>query len=347
MGGRGCCQRGLTLTELMVSVAISLAVMAALSNVYLSSRGAYRTNEALARVQESGRFALDWIVRDLRSAGFAGCQSRAARIVVYSNPRPAELASLVAVRGYERAAGFTYPPGVERLAGDEHSDAVRIVAVDPAARAAVEGDSDVAAASIMIRENRPGFEPNDVLLVGDCERAAVFTVTGVQDAPARLLHAADRNGGLDTPTHQISPPFKEQQQAFVARLDSVAYFIGRPKGRKDAPPSLYRAGIERTEKVAENVEDLDLLYGVDDDGDGTADGYRRADEIGAGVWDRVLSVRISLVAASADAALAGAAQVIYLRDTDGDTVNDAQPPRGDRRPRQVFTTTVSLRNRLP
>jgi len=340
-------ERGLTLTELMVSVAVSVVVLLALSNVYLGSRGAYRTNEALARVQETGRVALDWIARDLRSSGFAGCLSRGAELTVYSNPRPAGPAPLTVLRGYERAAGFAYPGGVERIVGDDQSDAVRIVAVDATAGALLEGDSDVAAASITIRDNKAGFEPDDVLVVSDCERSAVFTVTAVQSRPIRLVHAADSNGGLDTPTHRISPPFKARDGAFVARLDSVAYFIGRPKDRKDAPPSLYRAGLERTEKVVENIEDLDFLYGVDGDGDGAVDRYLRADQVDAAHWDRVLSVRVSLVAVSAEAAVAGGAQTVYLRDVDGDTVIDGQPARGDRRLRQVFATTVSLRNRLP
>jgi type IV pilus assembly protein PilW len=346
MAGLGDRERGLTLTELMVSVAISLAVLAALSNVYLGSRGAYRTNEALARVQETGRFALDWISRDLRSTGFAGCLSRGAQIAVYSNPRPAGLGSLTALRGYERAAGFAYPAGIERVGGDDRSDAVRIVAVDSTARAYVDGDSDVAAATIAIRDNRAGFEPDDVLVVSDCERSAVFTVSGVQGKPIRLAHAADRNGGLDTPTHRISPPFKARDGAFVARFDSVAYFVGRPKDRRDAPPALYRASFERTERVVENVEDLDFLYGVDSDDDGAVDSYLRADQVDAAQWDGVLSVRIALVVASAEAAVPGGGQVVYLRDIDGDAVIDAQPAPGDRRLRQVFTTTVSLRNRL-
>jgi hypothetical protein len=61
----------------------------------------------------------------------------------------------------------------------------------------------------------------------------------------------------------------------------------------------------------------------------------------------VLSVRVSLVVVSAEAALAGGTRAVFLRDTDGDTVIDGQPARGDRRLRQVFSTTVSLRNRLP
>jgi type IV pilus assembly protein PilW len=345
MASLGDRQRGLTLTELMVGVAISVAVLAALSNVYLGSRSAYRTNEALARVQETGRVALDLIARDLRGTGFAGCLSRGEQVSVYSNPRPAGLPA--ALRGYERATGFPYPAGIERLVGDEQSDALRIVAVDSTARAYLDGDSNVAAATITIRDNKAGFEPDDVLVVSDCERSAVFTVTAVQGRPIRLVHAAERNGGLDTPTHRISPPFKARDGAFVARFDSVAYFIGRPKGSKEAPPSLYRAGVARTERVVENVEDLDFLFGVDRDGDGAIDGYLRADQVDAAQWDSVLSVRVSLVAVSAEAATAGAAQTVYLRDTDGDTVIDGQQAGGDRRLRQVFTTTVSLRNRLP
>lgn len=339
-------QRGLTLTELMVSVAISIAVLVALSNVYLGSRAAYRTNEALARVQEAGRVALDSIARDLRAAGDMGCLSRGAQVTVYSNPRPAGLASTGAIHGYEGAVGFSYPKGIERLSGDGQSDVMRILAIDAIARADIVGESDVAAASITLADNRAGFEPNDVLLASDCERAAIFTVTGVQSNPVRLLHGDAGNGGLDTPAHRISPPFKAQSRAFVARLGSATYFIGRSREIRNAPPSLYRADLDRTERVAENVEDLDFLYGLDDDGDGAVDRYLRADQIGGGRWNDVLSVRVGLVVVSAEAAVPGGGQVVRLRDIDGDTVLDAQPAAGDRRLRQVFTTTVSLRNRL-
>ena len=67
----------------------------------------------------------------------------------------------------------------------------------------------------------------------------------------------------------------------------------------------------------------------------------------------MLSVRVSLVAVSSNDAktsggrVAPLGQVIYLRDLDGDTVVDANAPTADGYLRQVFTTTVALRNRLP
>ena len=90
------------------------------------------------------------------------------------------------------------------------------------------------------------------------------------------------------------------------------------------------------------------LFGADTNGDGAVDAYLTAAEVtAANRWDRVYSVRVSLVAVSTEAVTNSGSQVIYLRDTDGDTVADAQTTAADRRLRQVFTTTVALRNRLP
>src|SRR3974390_200446 len=71
-------QRGLTLIEAMISITIGLVVIGAVSYVYLSSKGAYRGNESIARIQEAGRFALDAITRDLRRGGALGCGTAAS-----------------------------------------------------------------------------------------------------------------------------------------------------------------------------------------------------------------------------------------------------------------------------
>jgi len=50
-------------------------VVGAVTYLYVGSRGAYRGNEGLARIQE-GRFAIDSITRDIRRSGALGCGSR-------------------------------------------------------------------------------------------------------------------------------------------------------------------------------------------------------------------------------------------------------------------------------
>jgi len=345
-------QHGLSLTELMVSVAISVAVLSSLVYVYVGSRAAYRTNESLARVQETGRFALEWISRDLRQAGYMGCLSRGAAITFYSDPRPTTLSGGGGVFGHEDGAGFTNPTTITRLRGD----VVLTASLDAGTSTYLAEDSDVANASIKVRNNCAGFRQGDFLVVSDCTRASVFTVTNVPGAncpgsgATTLTHGDGSNGGgeADSADYRISPAFKVQDRAFVARFGSAptGYFIGSNRAGR---PSLYRFTGVRTEEVVENVEDLDLLFGADTNGDGAVDAYLTAAEVSAAnQWDRVFSVRVSLVAVSSDAgAAAGEGQVIYLRDTDGDTVVDPQTAAADRRLRQVFTTTVALRNLLP
>jgi type IV pilus assembly protein PilW len=344
-------QRGLSIVELMVSVAISVAVLSALSYVYVGSRGAYRTNEALARVQETGRFALEWIGRDLRQAGYMGCLSRGAQITFYSNPKPATLPFGRGIYGYENGSGFVRngtPPPNPTTINHLRGDVVLFQSVDFTNRALVTEDTDVVNANIKIDSN-PGFQQGEFLVVTDCDRAAVFTLTPGGTATT-LAHAANVNGGLDTPNHLINPPYRASARAFVARFGSgpSGYFIGNNRAGR---PSLYRFGgsgaSARAEEVAENVEDLDFLYGVDTDSDGAVDAYLKADAVGNTQWDSVLSVRVSLAAVSTETAATAGGQVVYLRDENGDTVVDAQAASNDRRLRQVFTTTVALRNRLP
>jgi type IV pilus assembly protein PilW len=66
-------QRGFSLIELMVSITLSLAIMLALSTVYVASKQSFRYQETTGRLQEDAGFALDLIAKDLRVAGFGGC----------------------------------------------------------------------------------------------------------------------------------------------------------------------------------------------------------------------------------------------------------------------------------
>jgi type IV pilus assembly protein PilW len=69
-------QGGLTLIEILVSLAISVLVIAGVLEVYTSSKQTYRVQEASSRLQENGRFAISFIARDLRMAGHVGCLSQ-------------------------------------------------------------------------------------------------------------------------------------------------------------------------------------------------------------------------------------------------------------------------------
>lgn len=74
-------QRGLSLIELMVAVLIGTLLLIGLVEIFGASRTAYQLSQGLARVQENGRFAMDFVQRDLRMAGHLGCINDQARFL--------------------------------------------------------------------------------------------------------------------------------------------------------------------------------------------------------------------------------------------------------------------------
>jgi len=66
-------QRGLTLIELMIALLIGLIILFAVVQVFLASRSSYQLSQSIARNQENARFAMDFLSRDIRMAGHAGC----------------------------------------------------------------------------------------------------------------------------------------------------------------------------------------------------------------------------------------------------------------------------------
>ncbi len=63
-------QKGLTLVEIMVALVISLFLLAGLLQLFISTRQSSRIQENLSRVQENGRFAIEYVSRVVRLAGY-------------------------------------------------------------------------------------------------------------------------------------------------------------------------------------------------------------------------------------------------------------------------------------
>jgi type IV pilus assembly protein PilW len=62
--------RGFSLIELMISLVIGLLILAGIAQVFLGGRAANNLQQRLGDLQENGRFALYFLQRDIRMAGF-------------------------------------------------------------------------------------------------------------------------------------------------------------------------------------------------------------------------------------------------------------------------------------
>ncbi|MBU1284210.1 MAG: PilW family protein [Gammaproteobacteria bacterium] len=72
-------ESGFTLIELLVAMVIGLILLLGVSQVFLSSRQTFATNDSMTKLQENGRFALDFIASTARQAGYLSPGSPADR----------------------------------------------------------------------------------------------------------------------------------------------------------------------------------------------------------------------------------------------------------------------------
>ncbi len=66
-------QSGMTLVEIMIALLIGVFLLGGILQIFVSGKQTNRMQENLSRLQENGRFAIGFLSRDIRMAGFWGC----------------------------------------------------------------------------------------------------------------------------------------------------------------------------------------------------------------------------------------------------------------------------------
>ncbi|MDP1699036.1 MAG: PilW family protein [Xanthomonadaceae bacterium] len=70
--------QGFSLVEMMIAITLASFLLIGLIQIFAGSKAAYRLSEGLSRSQENGRFALEFMQRDIRMAGHFGCVNQQA-----------------------------------------------------------------------------------------------------------------------------------------------------------------------------------------------------------------------------------------------------------------------------
>lgn len=106
---------GVSLIELLVALAIGLFLIFGITQVYLDSKQAYTVNDAVARLQETARYAMSVMEPDIRMANSWGLMNDPIAITV-SNTGPANCGASFttnkdsSVQGFNNSYGFTGIP---------------------------------------------------------------------------------------------------------------------------------------------------------------------------------------------------------------------------------------------
>lgn len=335
-------QAGFSLVELMIGLVIGLFILLGVVLVYLSGARTAATTEASSRVQESGRFGILFLTQDIREAGFkSACQGEVNNLLDESNPAYDDTLFDLndPLMGWNDTAGPLADDLPEYVRGDvlvlKSAATVSGVTVSSTARI------DVNKTPIPL-DGPSGIEAGTIMFVGDSQGCDVF-----QNGNNSTAHSVERSPGAGghAPGNKIpganywSHAYDDTMQIFL--FESIVYYVGNGV---DGQPALRRASFNTgtivDEELVNGIEDMQLLYGEDRDGDRTADRYVDADTVDVDNWDRVVSVQVNLLVASFATGVIDQPQQLP-------PPWDTRPDPGDNRLRRVFTTTVGIRNRLP
>ena len=333
-------QRGMTLVEILVALALSMILLAGVLEIMLTSKQAFRIQDGLSRLQENARFAVQFLSEELRMAGYSGCSSALVpnNIVDLDGDGVADSAydfTLDGLEGYEYTSLPIALTATEDLTPAEvtpDTDVVVIMYGSTNESLNLVGNLQADNANIQITQTDM-FIAGDILFISDCSTADIFSATNVSNGANRTTIAHANNNNLD---NKLSKAYGTD--ATIMSLVKVAYYVG-PNAA--GIPSLHRkrmvgSGMQ-VEELVEGVESMQILYGEDLNADGIPNRYVTADMVGN--FANVVSVRIGLLLRTID-------EVDRQVDSDTYTVLDETvDPTDDRRLRRTFETTVMLRNR--
>lgn len=265
-------QRGLSIVELLVAVVISMLLMTGVVQVFLSSKQTYASNEAASRLQENGRFALEFIAQSARHAGYV-----------------------------ETANTTVTPPNPIANPGAENCNTPQVCSTQGVGNA-----SDTI-----------GFAQQPRIVEGarrDCLGNTLSGATADRDLIINQFEII--TGANDVPS----------------ALGCKSWNFTKGTGEWVAGPGASR--------LVDGIDALQIQYGITTSGDrNSVNQYISADRVTAlNRWNDIVAIRIAVLANSVDPVSppVPARQYVLL---------DAPPILiDDGRARQVFTTTIKLRN---
>ena len=336
-------QHGISLVEVLVALVISLFLLAGIIQVYVGNKSSYTFSNSISRIQENGRYALETMAQDLRMAGFFGCaifdpEDDAAMDSIVNNLNPNGVGFTDGIHN------FLEKDLVEGTENDglNGSDSITMRGAEPG-NVTVQPPYGSTSAQIKVSEPHDLVE-GDIVMVSNCRGADIIQVSNINASNGTLVHntGAGTEPGNYNPdnctggnAHCLSQTYGADSSMFRFRAVTYSIAVG-----ESGEPALWRSQNGVDAELVEGIGQMQLLYGIDTTDDDFPNQYMTSTELiaSANDWYDVMSIRLMLLVRSAALQVVEAPQVI--------TYNGATTTAADYRLRQVFSTTIALRNRI-
>jgi type IV pilus assembly protein PilW len=280
-------QRGLSLIELMVALAIGTFLLAGTISVFGKTRDLYRTNDNAARLQETARYAMGTLEADLRMANYWGLMSRADLIENGPTMDPANPANVNPT--YTLPAGLTGYAATIGQCGAMW--AVKLPAYVEASNAYTFGCGAQPAAAVA---------GSDTLTIRRVSTNAIAAGALAASAGQIKIQTSRVQGTLfanGTVPAGYLPPLSETRAVIVN-----GYYVDQDSDERAGTPSLRRKQLDvlggapaiTDLQIVPGVEDLQVELGGDFNGDQNAD-YFVPPNTAIPAGDQIVAVRIWLM----------------------------------------------------
>ncbi|WP_292935282.1 PilW family protein [Noviherbaspirillum sp.] len=330
---------GLSLVELMISIAIGLALMAGITSLIAQQSKATTELDRASRQIENGRYATQLLREDLELAGFWGEYYNVPAPSSLYDPCATAIADLITaislpIQGYDSPASVPSPVS-GCLSSADHQPGTDILVVRRADTATIPLASAAAGQPYV----QAGLNASSTMdkIIGTGSDTSVFTLKKRDGTAAPLRTYAVH-------IYFVSP-------CNVPASGTSCSGSGDDSG--NPVPTLKRLELTVTGGVAsftimplaEGIENMQLDYGIDADGDGTPDYYTTGTNNNAGValtaadWGNVVTVRANILARNAERTAGYTDAKTYALGATGSV-----GPFSDAYKRRVFSEVVRATN---
>jgi len=287
--------KGFSIVEMMIAISLGALLVASVGAVYVSNKTTYVIQQALARLQENGRFATFSMARELRMAGYSGCANLNNIIVnnltgnatIYNFDRPIE--------GFEGSSGTFNPVLTANLTGlpNTNSD-VLVIRSGSSGRVQLDQPMALPADPVSVYD-RLTINENAAMLITDCSVGDIF-ISSAGSTNTSIAHTTSTNTSDD-----LSIAYGVDAE--VMFFNYFAYFVadtGRLNEDNEPITALVRLDRNGNQvEIAEGVEQMEIIYGVDTTGDNATDSFMTATQVEtSNNWGNVLSAQIRLLIAT-------------------------------------------------
>lgn len=371
-------QRGLTLVELMISLTLGLVLLAGIGTLFVYTNRSNRQNEMLASMQDQARFALSTLSRDLSMAGYWGGMGRIEDVMpdydatVFNDTTASSALTAALDCGATATDNWALrlkikDGGVARSNRIEFRNHKETSAITAKWRCVGGYRSGTDAFAIRRTAGQVSLTQSaSASQVNGTPYGFYLMTNGVTGALVRWPNTATVSGSNDAFTTGIVPAISPPR-SFSRLLPRIYYVRDYARTSGDNTPSLCRKELCAsgysgsgetatcsgsgsslgfyTECLAEGVEDLQVTWGLDTNGDGVPDRYVDTPPDAKSIAVNAVTAQIALRMRSSTADGSYSDDKTYkIGDADAYVPASDSDSTAKRYYRRVYSTTVYLRN---